>query len=99
MLGVIFATFVLLWSPFFIVNIMLAFCSRYDICPIQENYLAGSMDFVTWLGYISSTVNPFFYTFFNKTFREAFKGILKCRCRAVRQGDRPNFNIVKLSKM
>lgn len=73
-LGVIFFTFVLLWSPFFTINVLVSLC---EDC---RHYITGNVvNFVTWLGYVSSLVNPFFYTFFNRTFREAFKKILFCQ--------------------
>lgn len=68
-LGVVFFTFVLCWAPFFIINILIS-------CNVQVG--EGIINFVTWLGYMSSMVNPFFYTFFNKTFRQTFVKILKC---------------------
>ncbi|XP_018015049.1 uncharacterized protein LOC108671959 [Hyalella azteca] len=79
-LGVVFFTFVVLWSPFFIMNVLTV------ICPACANYIPGDvMSFVTWLGYISSTVNPFFYTFFNKTFRETFWKIATCKMKPFRK--------------
>ncbi|KAF5287750.1 hypothetical protein FQA39_LY15770 [Lamprigera yunnana] len=60
-LGVVFFTFVILWSPFFVLNLLPIMCeeceSRIDDWVFQ---------FVTWLGYASSMVNPIFYTIFNK---------------------------------
>ncbi|XP_037089749.1 5-hydroxytryptamine receptor 2A-like [Pollicipes pollicipes] len=75
-LGIIFFTFVLLWSPFFIINMLLPLCAR-----CRHAITVDVINFVTWLGYISSLVNPIFYTLFNKTFRNAFLRILKCRRR------------------
>ncbi|XP_068239705.1 D(2)-like dopamine receptor [Palaemon carinicauda] len=71
-LGVVFFTFVLLWAPFFITNVLISFGT-----DIGEDMI----NFVTWLGYASSMVNPFFYTFFNKTFRQTFLKIIKCEMR------------------
>ncbi|XP_031343920.1 5-hydroxytryptamine receptor 2C [Photinus pyralis] len=75
-LGVVFFTFVILWSPFFVLNLLPIICeeceSRIDDSVFQ---------FVTWLGYASSMVNPIFYTIFNKVFRQAFKKVLTCRYR------------------
>ncbi|KAF2366382.1 G protein-coupled receptor rhodopsin-like [Trinorchestia longiramus] len=79
-LGIVFFTFVVLWSPFFIMNVLTV------ICPTCASYVPGDvMSFVTWLGYISSTVNPFFYTFFNKTFRDAFWKIATCQMKPFRK--------------
>ncbi|KAG7304187.1 hypothetical protein JYU34_011122 [Plutella xylostella] len=79
-LGVVFFTFVVLWAPFFILNMVPA------VCPECEKWIAHWVfDFVLWLGYASSMVNPIFYTIFNKVFRQAFKKVLKCQyCRSRR---------------
>ncbi|XP_013148728.1 PREDICTED: 5-hydroxytryptamine receptor 2A isoform X2 [Papilio polytes] len=79
-LGVVFFTFVVLWAPFFILNMVPA------ICPECEKRISSWVfDFVLWLGYASSMVNPIFYTIFNKVFRQAFKKVLLCQyCKAKR---------------
>ncbi|XP_063697086.1 dopamine receptor 2 [Culicoides brevitarsis] len=74
-LGVVFFTFVILWAPFFVLNLLPTVCPE---CETQINHAV--FDFVTWLGYASSMVNPIFYTIFNKTFRQAFKKLLLCKC-------------------
>lgn len=75
-LGVVFFTFVILWAPFFILNLLPAFCSECD-----KNLDNWVVQLVTWLGYASSMVNPIFYTIFNKVFRQAFKKVLTCKYR------------------
>uniref|UniRef100_A0A6P7FS30 Uncharacterized protein LOC114333495 n=1 Tax=Diabrotica virgifera virgifera TaxID=50390 RepID=A0A6P7FS30_DIAVI len=75
-LGVVFFTFVILWAPFFILNLVPIFCPLCD--KNMENWI---VQLVTWLGYASSMVNPIFYTIFNKIFRQAFKKVLLCRYR------------------
>jgi 5-hydroxytryptamine receptor 2 len=72
-LGVVFFTFVLCWTPFFILNIIFAACPH---CYVPDNVV----NICLFLGYISSTLNPIIYTIFNKTFRAAFIRLLKCRC-------------------
>ncbi|EEB13043.1 class A rhodopsin-like G-protein coupled receptor GPR5ht1, putative [Pediculus humanus corporis] len=72
-LGVVFFTFVLCWTPFFILNIIFAACPD---CHVPSHVV----DTCLWLGYVSSTINPIIYTIFNKTFRAAFIRLLKCRC-------------------
>ncbi|XP_066591391.1 5-hydroxytryptamine receptor 2B isoform X1 [Prorops nasuta] len=72
-LGLVFFTFVLCWSPFFILNIFFAACPR---CAVPGHVV----DTCLWLGYVSSTINPIIYTIFNRTFRAAFIRLLKCRC-------------------
>ncbi|XP_043259848.1 uncharacterized protein LOC122401654 [Colletes gigas] len=73
-LGVVFFTFVILWAPFFVLNLIPA------VCPDCERQIDHKIfDLATWLGYASSMVNPIFYTIFNKVFRQAFKKVLLCR--------------------
>lgn len=73
-LGVVFFTFVILWAPFFVLNLLPSLCRQ-----CEENMSPWVFDFVTWLGYASSMVNPIFYTIFNKVFRQAFKKVLCCQ--------------------
>ncbi|XP_075145070.1 5-hydroxytryptamine receptor 2A [Haematobia irritans] len=72
-LGLVFFTFVLCWSPFFILNIIFAACPE---CEVPEHVVNTCL----WLGYVSSTINPIIYTIFNRTFRTAFIRLLKCNC-------------------
>jgi hypothetical protein len=78
-LGVVFFTFVILWAPFFVLNLVPSVCSE-----CERNIDKWVFDFVTWLGYASSMVNPIFYTIFNKVFRQAFKKVLLCKYRKKR---------------
>ncbi|XP_058129096.1 uncharacterized protein LOC131287179 [Anopheles ziemanni] len=73
-LGVVFFTFVILWAPFFVLNLLPSVCQR-----CEDNIDQWVFEFVTWLGYASSLVNPIFYTIFNKAFRDAFRKVLLCR--------------------
>lgn len=73
-LGVVFFTFVILWAPFFVLNLVPSVCGD---CEQQISHWV--FDVVTWLGYASSMVNPIFYTIFNKVFRQAFKKVLLCQ--------------------
>lgn len=36
-------------------------------------------DFLTWLGYVNSLINPLLYTSFNEDFKLAFKKLIRCR--------------------
>lgn len=72
-LGIVFSTFVLCWTPFFILNILFAVCPE---CPVPDNVVHVCL----WLGYVSSTINPIIYTIFNRTFRTAFARLLCCQC-------------------
>lgn len=73
-LGVVFFTFVILWAPFFVLNLLPTVCSH-----CESNISHWVFDIVTWLGYASSMVNPIFYTIFNKVFRQAFRKVLLCQ--------------------
>lgn len=73
-LGVVFFTFVILWAPFFVLNLLPTICGDCD-----KEMSHWVFDGVTWLGYASSMVNPIFYTIFNKVFRQAFKKVLLCQ--------------------
>lgn len=75
-LGVVFFTFVILWAPFFVLNLVPTVCE-----DCESRIDTWVFDLVTWLGYASSMVNPIFYTIFNKVFRQAFKKVLLCRYR------------------
>ncbi|CAF1134979.1 unnamed protein product [Didymodactylos carnosus] len=67
---VIFAVFVILWTPFFIMNLLSCFVSN-----IPNILLSMS----TWLGYCSSGANPIIYTIFSRAFRRAFYNIIFCK--------------------
>ncbi|XP_055309542.1 octopamine receptor [Sitodiplosis mosellana] len=68
-LGIIMGVFILCWVPFFILYIIKPFCRK--CCPSDE-----LIDFLTWLGYINSALNPIIYTIFNLDYRRAFKKLL-----------------------
>ena len=79
-LSIIMGTYSLCWCPFFVCNIIDPFIG-YRI-PFTVWQLA------LWLGYVNSTINPFLYYFFNRTFRKAFTRILMChRCRGIHHSD------------
>ncbi|XP_058988308.1 uncharacterized protein LOC101897852 isoform X1 [Musca domestica] len=84
-LGVVFFTFVILWSPFFVLNLLPTVCGD---CEDRIDHWV--FDVVTWLGYASSMVNPIFYTIFNKVFRQAFKKVLLCRYSGTSSSWRPH---------
>jgi len=68
-MAIIVTTFIVCWLPFFLMYVILPFCSSCARGP----KLIG---FITWLGYVNSTLNPIIYTIFNMDFREAFKRII-----------------------
>ena len=70
-LGLVFTAFVAGWTPFFVVNIIVAICPD---CEIDDRVFI----ICTWVGWASSMVNPFIYTAFNLRFRQAFIRYLTC---------------------
>jgi hypothetical protein len=68
-LGIIMGVFVVCWLPFFLMYVILPFCP--SCCPSEK-----LVNFVTWLGYLNSALNPIIYTIFNLDFRRAFKKLL-----------------------
>lgn len=75
-LGLVFATFVICWTPFFTLNFL------QGVWPDLKVPNSLSVTFL-WLGYVSSTMNPVIYTIFNRNFRTAFRKILMCQSLAV----------------
>nr|AHN85845.1 octopamine/tyramine receptor 1 [Nicrophorus vespilloides] len=71
-LGIIMGVFVVCWLPFFLMYVINPFCS--SCCPSGR-----LINFITWLGYINSALNPIIYTIFNLDFRRAFKKLLGMR--------------------
>ena len=81
MLGIICAVFVVLWTPFFVVNVLSVVCDR---CLASLGSVG--MSSLVWLGYVSSLANPLVYTMFSTSFRTVFYRILTCRaCVAARR--------------
>lgn len=67
-LGVIMSAFVLCWLPYFVLFMVIAFCSD---CVNPVVHTAS-----IWLGYINSTLNPILYPLCNTNFKRAFKKML-----------------------
>ncbi|KAI3388233.1 hypothetical protein SNEBB_008428 [Seison nebaliae] len=80
-LAIIVLTFVIAWFPFCVVNMMTAVEMPHDeekmgnFNPSVSNQV---ITILTWLGYISSAINPIIYTIFNKRFRSVFANLLCC---------------------
>lgn len=68
-LGIVMGVFVLCWLPFFTMYVILPFC---DSCYISNDVV----NFITWLGYMNSALNPVIYTVFNTDFRKSFQRLL-----------------------
>ncbi|VDK47938.1 unnamed protein product [Anisakis simplex] len=54
-LGIILGCFTICWTPFFIMYVVVQFCSSCALNPHIEM-------FITWLGYSNSAMNPIIYT-------------------------------------
>ncbi|CAG9537367.1 unnamed protein product [Cercopithifilaria johnstoni] len=82
-LGIILGCFAICWTPFFIMYVVVQFCSSCQIDP-------HIWMFITWLGYSNSAMNPIIYTVFNQDYQNALKRLFrrskkKCKaCKAVR---------------
>ncbi|XP_076841582.1 5-hydroxytryptamine receptor 1F isoform X2 [Brachyhypopomus gauderio] len=70
-LGLILGAFVICWLPFFIQEVIVNTCSSCS--PSSE-----IANFLTWLGYLNSLINPLIYTIFNEDFKKAFQKLVKC---------------------
>lgn len=68
-LGIIMGVFVVCWLPFFVIYVVIPFCAS---CCLSNKFI----NFITWLGYVNSALNPLIYTIFNMDFRRAFKKLL-----------------------
>ncbi|TRZ00955.1 hypothetical protein DNTS_033858 [Danionella cerebrum] len=72
-LGLILGAFVICWLPFFIHEVI------FNICTSSCKPSAGVTNFLTWLGYLNSLINPLIYTIFNEDFKRAFQKLVKCK--------------------
>jgi len=77
-MAVVMGAFVLCWLPFFLMYVILSFCDSCD-----HNTDPRVVNFIVWLGYVNSTLNPLIYTVFNVDFRRAFSALLQPKCRRV----------------
>ncbi|XP_037096373.1 5-hydroxytryptamine receptor 1F [Syngnathus acus] len=70
-LGLIIGAFVICWLPFFVKEVIVNTCGS---CGTSMEMA----DFLTWLGYINSLINPLIYTIFNEDFKKAFQRLVRC---------------------
>ncbi|XP_032888497.1 5-hydroxytryptamine receptor 1F [Amblyraja radiata] len=71
-LGLILGAFVICWLPFFLKEVIVNVCESCSVSPEIS-------DFLTWLGYLNSLINPLIYTIFNEDFKRAFQKLVRCR--------------------
>nr|QQY02545.1 5-hydroxytryptamine receptor 1A-1 [Cryptocotyle lingua] len=81
-LGIIMGCFCLCWLPFFMVQLLLALLKAGKI-KTDGLVPKAAFQFLQWLGYINSSLNPLIYAKFNQEFRSPFKMILLCQCRNI----------------
>lgn len=67
--------FLLAWTPFFVVTAMAMFCGSK--CLPAQRQLNWLVEFVKWMHYSNSGVNPFVYGFRSKEMRKTFRFVLK----------------------
>uniref|UniRef100_A0A674BXG8 G-protein coupled receptors family 1 profile domain-containing protein n=1 Tax=Salmo trutta TaxID=8032 RepID=A0A674BXG8_SALTR len=72
-LGLILGAFILCWLPFFVKELLVGIRVFHASAQVS--------DFLTWLGYVNSLINPLLYTSFNEDFKKAFKKLLRCNKR------------------
>ncbi|GAA29051.2 5-hydroxytryptamine receptor 7 [Clonorchis sinensis] len=81
-LGIIMGCFCLCWLPFFMVQLLLALLKAGKV-KTDGLVPKACFQFLQWLGYINSSLNPLIYAKFNQEFRLPFKLILLCHCRNI----------------
>ncbi|XP_028808809.1 5-hydroxytryptamine receptor 1E [Denticeps clupeoides] len=70
-LGLILGAFILCWMPFFLKELLVGL---RVVNPSPQ-----VSDFLTWLGYVNSLINPLLYTSFNEDFKLAFKKLMRMK--------------------
>lgn len=88
-LGIVFVVFFVAWGPFTFVNIFSALFQDFEYSVL--------LNVLTWLGYISSSINPMVYSAVNSRFRYAFKEILHFRLKDLKKQPHQNANTNKLA--
>lgn len=64
-LSMVVGGFIACWLPFFVYYLLMPFLP-------DDSKSDDLMEFLTWLGWINSAINPFIYAFYNVDFRVAF---------------------------
>jgi len=74
-MAVVMGAFVLCWLPFFLMYVIMSFCTS-----CSDDTDPRVVNFIVWLGYVNSSLNPLIYTVFNVDFRHAFTALLQPNC-------------------
>lgn len=89
-LAIIVGAFSLCYLPFFTMNVLDPF---FDYC-LDTTQGSKVWLAITWLGYCNSMANPCIYYVSNKSFRNAFRRILRCDARS-----RPDMDSAELTAL
>lgn len=73
-LAIVVGGFIASWMPFFVIYVLEAILPRGYISKLL-------FDWLTWLGYFNSAINPIIYAFYSKQFRSAFYRLTFGKCR------------------
>lgn len=76
-LAIITGVFIVCWSPFFALTLLVA------VRAVPPDFSPLITSLFLWLGYLNSSLNPIIYTIFSPDFRNSFKKMLPCRRRRV----------------
>lgn len=73
-LAIVVGGFIVSWMPFFVIYVLEAI--------LPTGYISKTLfDWLTWLGYFNSAINPIIYAFYSKQFRSAFYRLTIGKCR------------------
>ncbi|KAI6241032.1 Tyramine receptor tyra-2 [Aphelenchoides fujianensis] len=79
-LGIILGCFTICWTPFFLMYIIVQFCSSCVVNPHVEMA-------ITWLGYSNSSLNPIIYSVFNRDYQIALRRLFFSEEEVQRRSD------------
>ena len=80
-LVIVLITFIISWLPFTLINLTSVFLKT------NNDNIHMVLTCLSYLGYISSTINPLIYTSFNKKFRKNFTEIICCKWKITQTQD------------
>ncbi|XP_070557387.1 muscarinic acetylcholine receptor M4-like [Ptychodera flava] len=72
--GILMATFLVLWTPWFVIAVIESVCSETCVMGDEVYYLSA------WLIYLNSMINPFIYVFRDAEFKRSVRAILRGLC-------------------